>query len=1246
MAIAELPRPGVEIIQEIESAATTTLTPTLVPFVVGAAKEIVEVTTSDGLLNAAAKQGNYTQLPKVVSQTAFPSPRNNINEVDVEEDSIRAFFQFGGKLSELERDPGESFLVGFNHATRPAIRSAYFNTATGLNLNGKILIVAIDVTARLNTTKDVTITFASSGGNLTAAQIVSQINAAVGAEVASVVTLGANSRIQIASTKYGAAASVTLRAGGSANTTFGFTDAAQELRVEGSGFRAQEQNDNTTLSSWIEWSKGSYQVDGVEASIPAYDDSVPTAGMGFGFIDSSGNFSASYVQSSVTFTDGGGLDLKVGDEFWVDGALPNSSAVVMKVEATRFRLGILNTRLSVFDDNGKVSSAVYDASSVNTLLAATPFAPRYAWFMAKGLTGNDAAEAAELTGAVEGTDATTATIEAPNSPSGVAPYALAGLTLEFDVTVNGVSNDTFTFTFTGGPFVDLAAIVAAVGTNVPDMFAHTDAGGTKIAFSTTLTGATQALVLKSSSTALSALGFVADTTYSATGTDVEFKDVPAVLLGTAVQTFPFTGTDGETLVIDVSSDGGSTYGTSRTFTWQAGSNGPFADIDELVAALNTAARWDGGTLPAQFTISSDGDKVKISSAGTGTLAALRVGAASTGVASGTSDSKLQFTAGQDDVGEENLTGQTLKFKLNDRDRTYSVVFTSDSIVDAVDAINAAVGWPVASIGGEDSNQLVLTSTLKGYASKVEVIDDSTSEKANNALGFGTGNTVATGSGRPNPDFYIDDSGSVVLGAEILRSVLTGQPFDPGAADLYIQYKGLRKDVSAIAKNPGLLRISDVQTLEDALSPISSDNPLALGMFFALLNAPGIECAGLGVDEATAAAPYGTLAAFTRAANFIESEEVYAIAPLTNDETVHQMFKSHVEFMSGSEQKGERILFVCPDIPTRAIDTVVASGLSAESTATSNQLVVDVNPSSALIDLGLNPLSLEYDDQVFIELTVDGDLRRYLVTSVTGTLLVLSTTFSSGQNIDGFFTTTALTESVINADWSMKVRGEELLIPGSSLPDKNAIADTVAERSNAYQQRRMYVVHPDKVVATINGVEEILPGFYACPAIAGMIARFPPQQGFTNLPMTGFTGVVGSNDTYSVKQLNKMAGGGTYILIQEAQGAPVICRHQLSTDMTAIERRELSVTKVVDYTAKFLRAGLRNFIGTFNITQPFLDTLSTVIQGMLGFLTENGIILGGDLNNLIQSKDQPDLVLVDITLDVPFPCNYIRLTLVV
>jgi hypothetical protein len=168
--------------------------------------------------------------------------------------------------------------------------------------------------------------------------------------------------------------------------------------------------------------------------------------------------------------------------------------------------------------------------------------------------------------------------------------------------------------------------------------------------------------------------------------------------------------------------------------------------------------------------------------------------------------------------------------------------------------------------------------------------------------------------------------------------------------------------------------------------------------------------------------------------------------------------------------------------------------------------------------------------------------------------------------------------------------------------------------------------PDQVAATINGLETLLPGFYAAAALAGMVGQNPPQQSLTRFPMTGLTQVKGSNDKFNSRQLNVMAGGGAWVMIQEAQGAPI--------------------TKVVDYTAKFLRRSLLNYIGRFNITQGFLDTLSQVIDGLGGFLVEQGTLVGFSLTQIIQDTDAPDTVLVDTLLDVPFPCNFIRLTLVI
>lgn len=1231
---AELPRPGVEVVQEFQSAAPTIVRPTLVPFVTGPAKEIVDVLNTDGTLNASAQQGTYNQLPLLVTPSAFPSPRGNIAQVVVDESSVEAFFQFGGSLLQLKKNPGESFLTGWNNASSAAIETLP-DPVGDFVLDGLTLTLAIDVPARLNTSLDVAITFAgaTTGATLPAADVAAQINAAVGETVA---TVTGDSRVLITSTEVGALSSVTVRAGGSANAALGF-NVSNEYRVEGSGFRAQDQGNNTTISPWIEWSRGGYLVNGTATTFPAITSMTP----GFGLV-TAGTFANSQAPA-LSLTGGGSILLQAGDIFYADGVTPVTNAVVKKVEAARFKLGVLNVKLSIFDADGNVITPVYDDANLNTIFSSAAFAPQYAWFKAENLTVTAVPQAAAVTGTVEGVPATPAIVEGGSAPSG--PFDLTGLTLIVGVTANGVAVDDFTFTFSGSPFADIPAVVTAIAAHIPGVTSFNDAGKLKLA--TNLTGAEQALVLRKTSTAGATLGFTfGGSDISAVGKDVEFDAIAPVLTGVAAQTFPLTFAGAsETLVIDRSTDGGVTWTAgSRTFT--SSSTGPYASITTLLAQLNTAANWDGSTLPTTFVISATGNTLKITGATGGSLQGLRVNASST-IIGATSNADLRFSSGQSAVGVSGLSGLEFEIEINGRPHAYLVTFTTNSLVDAVTAINTAVGWPVASIGGTQDDELTITSDLKGIGSSVAVIESASTTLANIALGF-AGGTSGNGSGRPNPDFYLDISGNVNIGADILRNQVTGAPYDPGQAALYIQYTGLRLDVSPRSTTPPtLISVSDTTTLTTILGPLNQDNPLGLGLFFALINAPGILCTGMGVSETTAEMPDGTLAGYTEVASFLESQEVYGIAALSHDPTVAQMWKAHLELMESPEQKGERILFFNPLVPSRANDIVVASGLNGSTPLSTNEFICDVNPTANLVANGINPANpIPVSAGLYLQIIVNDEPRNYNVSVVNGVVLQVNVTFTGTDNEDGFYTTTPLTEELVDEAYSLEIRGAALLLPGSTLPDKDAIAATVQGIGQAYAYRRMFYVFPDKVTASVNGVQSLIEGYYACAAVAGMCASFPPQQGFTNMSMVGFNGVQGSQDTFSNRQLNVMAAGGVYILVQDVAGAPIISRMQLSTDMTSIEKRELSITKIVDFTAKFLRAGLRNFIGTFNITQPFLDTVSTVIHGMLKFLEENGVLISGDLNNIIQSTDQPDTVLVDCTLDVPFPCNYIRLTLVI
>lgn len=498
--------------------------------------------------------------------------------------------------------------------------------------------------------------------------------------------------------------------------------------------------------------------------------------------------------------------------------------------------------------------------------------------------------------------------------------------------------------------------------------------------------------------------------------------------------------------------------------------------------------------------------------------------------------------------------------------------------------------------------------------------------------------------RPTPNLVVDASGDILLKHDILRDT-KGDPISSTVDPVIIAYKALRLDVTSSADNPALLVFEDTTELETALEPLDSDNPLGLGLFLSLLNAPTVTVSGLGVDAVSADSPYGTLTAYSKAMSFLESEEVYALAPLTQEAVVHQAFKTHVDALSEPDAKGERIVLINPAMPTRELDTLIGSGTDGDYTGVTNEFDTKLsNIAALLLAAGVDPSgTIEVADGVYLDIA--SDAKRYSISAINGSVVSIRVSFAPGENDDSYYSMTNLPTTLISESFAIYVRGNELETAGGD-PDYSKIAETYAALGKSYGDRRVVMTAPDQCGVSINGLESLIEGFYMNCGIAGMIGQQPPQQGFTNFPMTGYTRVVGSNDAFSNTQMNVAAAGGTYWIVQEVANGPLTCRHQLTTDVSSIEKRELSITRVVDYTAKFLRAGLRNFIGKFNITQGFLDTLSTVVQGQISFLTEAGVLIGGDLNNIVQDTTAPDTVLIDVTLDVPYPCNYIRLTLVV
>jgi hypothetical protein len=495
-----------------------------------------------------------------------------------------------------------------------------------------------------------------------------------------------------------------------------------------------------------------------------------------------------------------------------------------------------------------------------------------------------------------------------------------------------------------------------------------------------------------------------------------------------------------------------------------------------------------------------------------------------------------------------------------------------------------------------------------------------------------------GSGEPAPELYVSDQGDISAKHNILRDT-DGVPMFPGNGELYMGYNALRVDVSADAEVPAIVEISSDDDITANLGEIRPDNPLAFSAWLCrTLGCPDRVMYALGVGATSADLPDGTLTAYSSGFDYLEGWDVYTVVPLTQNEQVHDLGKAHVDSMSLPANKGERIYFGTIEKPERAPDTVAISGTAGNSTGVTNEFNSGrPGLTQALIDLGIDITKLDpsvYTDAEEVFLDIESDAINYRVQSISGqfiTLVKAGVAPIPAWNQDGFYSITDLPTPLVGEAWSLKVRGAELVTAGG-LPDKQAISRAIADICSGYGDKRVFIGYPESTtLSDTNGLEQLLPSYYLAAITAGQIAQQAPQQPFSYMQVPGAIAVRGSTDFFTRGQLNVMAGGGCWIWFQETPNSAVEVRHQLSTDTSTKLNRELSLTKAIDYTSKFIRKNLRPLVGRFNITEELLEMIASITDGCCVYLTEDLKVLEDCTYSAISVIDVDEIeVIMDIT----------------
>ena len=460
------------------------------------------------------------------------------------------------------------------------------------------------------------------------------------------------------------------------------------------------------------------------------------------------------------------------------------------------------------------------------------------------------------------------------------------------------------------------------------------------------------------------------------------------------------------------------------------------------------------------------------------------------------------------------------------------------------------------------------------------------------------------------DYFIFKGGKFVALDD--KAIIAGGIIYAGA--VLISYTAKRTDHTSDYIT--ISRASDLQNnfVDEEIIP---SNPLPYAVMIAMANGtPGLTIRALIVED-------DNLTEHVKAQSFIGlRDNVWSIVPLTQRHDILQSYSLHVTTASQPLEKKERVLLMSHDLITKDTRLLRAGSVTAATSMT--------GATAAGTDQ-FNDVNVDF----VATAVVPGDFVN-----------ILSGPLAGAYPIDGVTSATRLSLS-LNIASSMSGVEYEIV---QNFFDRSEIADNVQARSISYTNRRVVAMWPHEVDVTDpldSNVILSVPTYFVCAAYAAIAASLPPQTPFSRMPVAGFIGLRYSNDYFTDEELDMMAAGGTWIMVQNGEGANLEVRHQLTTDTTTIERREWNITKDVDYIAKTWRQTLTPLTGRNLLTDNFLTTLKVFAQSLVNSAIAGGQLLSGSsLQSVERNPDASDTVDFRFRLNPPRPANTFNLYLVV
>jgi len=422
-------------------------------------------------------------------------------------------------------------------------------------------------------------------------------------------------------------------------------------------------------------------------------------------------------------------------------------------------------------------------------------------------------------------------------------------------------------------------------------------------------------------------------------------------------------------------------------------------------------------------------------------------------------------------------------------------------------------------------------------------------------------------------------------------------------DILADYRAIRSEENLVRHR--ITGPSDITNLYSKDDTISVYNDLAM-MLFISLSIGNSAVYGVNVDSSS-----DNLAGeYSKALEEMEMVDVYSHAFGTTSPGVNSLAGAYCDSQSEPYTGHERVAILTYD----EMDVYNIGSDSVNPGSDANTLVID-----GAIDL--------------------------LDSNVTVGDIVLGYDASGDQIVNGKVTLTPTSPTSVEVDSDFTTASTVQFLRGG----RNARANAI--KNIKYGNRRCKVIWPGWFQADFNdNTLSMVPPYYIAAARAGYDSLKNPSQSMTNssYSIPGFSNYkLNTNFFFKKDDLDIIGGGGVDIQIQDSEiSQSIYSRHDLTSNMDAIEYSEWSITKQADVAAKTYRSAYKPYPGKYNITPHLLEFARTIGDAVSKKIGDKGskIVYSAQLISVARDELVKDKINFLVKLIVYVAANRYDITL--